>query len=91
MIAIGPETFHGQHRGTGAGLQNTFNRVAGIMVSLFPSSLLSRALILIDDGELIDFIGIDHCIKSKSEDCGSCLCRGCFHDLWWDACVVDTV
>ena len=29
MIAIGPETFHGQHRGTGSGLQSAFNRVAG--------------------------------------------------------------
>ena len=38
MIAIGPETFHGQHRGTGAGLQSTFNRVAGIVVSLLCSS-----------------------------------------------------
>ena len=33
MNAIGPETFHGQHRGTGAGLQYTCNRIAAIMVS----------------------------------------------------------
>ena len=33
LTAIGPETYHGQHRGTGAGLQWTANRVAGIMVS----------------------------------------------------------
>ncbi|KIM38934.1 hypothetical protein M413DRAFT_29849 [Hebeloma cylindrosporum] len=31
MNAIGPETFHGQHRGTGTGLQYTCNRVAGIV------------------------------------------------------------
>jgi hypothetical protein len=36
MNAIGPETFHGQHRGTGAGLQYTCNRIAGIMVSSAP-------------------------------------------------------
>jgi len=29
--AIGAETFHGQHRGTGVGLQSTFNRIAGIV------------------------------------------------------------
>jgi len=29
--AIGPETYHGQHRGTGAGLQATANRMAGII------------------------------------------------------------
>jgi hypothetical protein len=40
MNAIGPETFHGQHRGTGAGLQYTCNRVAGIVVSLLCSSPL---------------------------------------------------
>jgi len=34
MVAIGPETFHGQHRGTGAGLQYTFNRLAGIVASI---------------------------------------------------------
>ena len=34
MNAIGTETFHGQHRGTGAGLQYTCNRIAGIVVSL---------------------------------------------------------
>ena len=33
MNAIGTETFHGQHRGTGAGLQYTCNRIAGIVVS----------------------------------------------------------
>jgi len=31
MNAIGAETFHGQHRGTGAGLQYTCNRIAGIV------------------------------------------------------------
>ena len=35
MNAIGPETFHGQHRGTGTGLQYTCNRVAGVVVSPF--------------------------------------------------------
>ena len=35
MIAIGPETFQGQHRGTGAGLQYTCNRIAGIVVSFY--------------------------------------------------------
>ena len=34
MNVIGTETFHGQHRGTGAGLQYTCNRIAGIVVSL---------------------------------------------------------
>ena len=40
--AIGPETYHGQHRGTGAGLQAAANRIAGIMVSLlrFPCFFL---------------------------------------------------
>ena len=50
MNAIGAETFHGQHRGTGAGLQFTFNRIAGILVSLLcflPYSPF-RTLILID-------------------------------------------
>ena len=47
--------FLGQHRGTGAVLPNTFNRirVTGIMISLYPfisSFLLFRALIFIDDG-----------------------------------------
>jgi hypothetical protein len=36
MSAIGPETFHGQHRGTGAGLQYTCDRIAAIMVSSAP-------------------------------------------------------
>ena len=35
--AIGAETFHGQHRGTGVGLQFTFNRIAAIVVSLLCS------------------------------------------------------
>ena len=32
MNAIGAETFPGQHRGTGAGIQFTCNRIAGIVV-----------------------------------------------------------
>jgi len=45
--AIGPETYHGQHRGTGAGLQATANRLAGIIVSL----LRFRCFFLkLDDG-----------------------------------------
>ena len=39
MGAIGPEVFPGQHRGTGAGLQNTCSRFAAIMVSLLYSLL----------------------------------------------------
>jgi hypothetical protein len=35
MNAIGAETFQGQHRGTGAGLQYTFSRLAAIMVCAF--------------------------------------------------------
>jgi hypothetical protein len=35
MTAIGAETFHGQHRGTGAGLQFTCNRFAAILVCAF--------------------------------------------------------
>ena len=75
MIAIGPEMFHGQHRGTGVGLQNTFNRIAGIMISLLCSSPLVFTFSSLDDsdGELIDFICIDYCVKSESEDGSSCL------------------
>ena len=40
MNAIGTETFHGQHRGTGAGLQYTCNRIAGIVVSFMIHLLL---------------------------------------------------
>jgi hypothetical protein len=35
MNAIGAETFHGQHRGTGAGLQFTCNRFATVVVCAF--------------------------------------------------------
>ena len=34
MNAIGPEIYHGQHRGTGTGLQALGNRLASIIVSL---------------------------------------------------------
>jgi len=34
LNAIGPETFHGQHRGTGTALQATANRISVIIVSL---------------------------------------------------------
>ena len=37
------------------------------------------------------FIGIYYRVKNESEDGGSCLYRRCFHDLWWDACVVVAV
>ena len=35
MNALGAETFHGQHRGTGAGLQFTCNRFAAVVVCAF--------------------------------------------------------
>jgi hypothetical protein len=97
MNAIGPETFHGQHRGTGAGLQYTCNRIAGIVVSLsfiiiymllfFPFRF--GGLILIYDLKL--FLGSDYCVIRESDDGGSCLYRGCYDDLWWTAWVVVTV
>ena len=53
MGAIGPELFPGQHRGTGAGLQNTCSRFAAIVVNLLypllPSFSFFQALILTDD------------------------------------------
>ena len=52
MIAIGPETFHGQHRGTGAGLQYTCNRIAGIVVSLLCSSLVVLDFLISDGGNI---------------------------------------
>jgi hypothetical protein len=88
MVALGAETFQGQHRGTGSGLQATFNRLASIVVSLLCSSPLVFILILIDDGELIDFLGIDYCVIRESEDGNSCLYRGRFVDYWRNVCVV---
>ena len=35
MVAIGAETFQGQHRGTGAGLQYTCSRLSAIIVCAF--------------------------------------------------------
>ena len=76
MNAIGPETFHGQHRGTGAGLQYTCNRIAGIMVS----SALLACVFCFSKLELI--LGSNHCVVCESDDGGSCLYCGCYDDLW---------
>jgi len=51
--AIGPETYHGQHRGTGAGLQATANRIAGIMANITTSVPVSIAGAMIMCGGLL--------------------------------------
>ena len=90
MNAIGAETFHGQHRGTGVGLQYTCNRIAGIVVSLLCSSLL-LSLSSLDLMSTDCLLGCDYCVIRESDNCGSCLYRWCYDDLWWVAWVVVTV
>jgi len=87
MNAIGPETFHGQHRGTGTGLQYTCNRIAGIMVSSAPlgwlkfSSLMTMGITL----------GSYHRVVCESDDGGPCVHCGCYDHLWRVACVFFTL
>lgn len=86
MNAIGPETFHGQHRGTGTGLQYTCNRIAGIIVGHI---LLGLLLKLDDNGNR--FLGSYHRVVRESDDGSSCVYCGSYDHLWRVACVVIAV
>ena len=82
MNAIGPETYHGQHRGTGTSLQAIGSRLANIIVSLLPLFSLFLAL---DDGNRC--LGSSHRVVCGYNNGGPCLHCWCFDDLHRSACL----